>query len=116
MEINHEHVTAFLTGALSLWGILKASSKHTKTTKDDELVEAGERLKAWTETKARVIWPMVELAGKTNSLPSGVSKAIWALELLRKAYQDAHGAELPKMCEQVASDVWKEISLSEKEK
>lgn len=116
MEINQEHVTAFVTGALSLWVVLKGVSKRTSTTKDDELVEAGEKIKAWTENKARVIWPLVELAGKTNSLPQGVSKAIWALELLRKAYRDAHNSDLPKTCEQVANDVWQGISKFDKEK
>ena len=114
MEINQEHVTAFITGALSLWAVLKASSKHTATTKDDELVEAGERLKEWTKQKATVIWPLVELAGKTNSLPQGVSKAIWALELLKKAYQDAHGSTLPSKCEETARNIWATLSSEQK--
>ena len=114
MEINQEHVVSFMTGALSLWAVLKASSKHTSTTKDDELVEAGERLKEWTRQKAVVIWPLVELAAKSNSLPSNVAKGIWALEQLKKAYTDAHGSQLPAQCEKIAQEIWAQISQEEK--
>jgi len=116
MEINQEHAISFLTGALSLWAVLKASSKHTATTKDDELVEAGERMKEWTRQKATVIWPLVEFAAASNKLPAGVAKAIWALEQLRTAYKAAHGSELPKKCEQVAQEIWAQLSVAEKEK
>ena len=115
MELNHEHAVSFLTGALTLWGVLRAVAKGTATTKDDELVAAGERMKAWTADKARVIWPLVELAAKSNSLPGSVSKAILALEYLRKAYKEAHGSELPKQCEKVANEIWRQISQTAKQ-
>jgi hypothetical protein len=115
MEINQEHVVSFMTGALSLYGVLKAIASATKTTKDDELVEAAQKLKAWTESKARVIWPMVEFAATAGKLPAGVSKAIWALEQLKKAYTQAHGSDLPKVCEDTARRVWAELSVAEKE-
>lgn len=114
MEINHEHVVSFFTGALALWGVLKASAPHTKTTKDDELIAAGERLKAWTDSKARAIWPLVELAAASSKLPAGVAKAIYALEMLKRAFREAHGSDLPKVCEETAREIWAQISIDQK--
>lgn len=115
MDINHEHAVSFLTGALSLYAVLKAIASKTQTTKDDELVEAAKKLKDWTESKARIIWPMVEFAAAAGKLPAGVSKAIWALEQLKKAYNQAHGSDLPKLCEETAQRIWAELSIKQKE-
>lgn len=115
MEINQEHVVSFVTGALSFWAVLKAIAGKTKTTKDDELVQAGQDVHAWAEKRAAVIWPLVELAAQTGKVPQGVAKAIYALELLKKAWGEANKSEMPRKCEEAAQQVWAVLSVTEKE-
>lgn len=114
MVITHEHVVSFLTGSACLFALLKVIAPMTQTTKDDALVEGVSRAKSWIEQKAPVVWGLVEVAAKTGSLPAGVGKAIYFVEILRKAYAEAHQKDLPRDIEAVAMKIANEMSRSEK--
>lgn len=110
MQIDYQHVVSFLTGALALYGALRVVAPITQTTKDDELVRAAENTKRWIEGKAPIIWSLVEVASKVGKLPDSVSKTIYFLELLKKAYADAHQTSLPKDAEALAHKIAQQIS------
>jgi hypothetical protein len=114
MTLTTDHLVSFFTGGLALYGLLRVVAPLTKTTRDDEALAALDRGKTWVANKAPGLWVAIEMAGRLNALPAGVSKAIWYLEQIRKAYYDAHKSEIPKDLEAYAQKLAAEMSRGAK--
>jgi hypothetical protein len=114
MELTVEHVGSFLTGALALAAVLRVVAPLTSTKRDDEAVAKLDQAQKWIEDRSRVVWPLIEVAGRLGNIPCA-SKAIVFLEKIKNEYQKAHDSPLPRELEAAALKIAAQLSRAEKE-
>jgi len=107
------NITAFFVALAYLYSFLVWIAPKTATKIDDEAVAAVERAKSWGYSMSPFFWSIVEGMEKSGKIQK-LNKPVEFLLQLRKAYQDAHGTDLPKPAEIVAQQIAAGLSAQAK--
>lgn len=97
----------------SLFAILRTIAPKTKTTVDDDIVAFIDKARPWVRDFSGPIWALVEQlhkAGKVDKL----NKYGEYMSILRDAFKDAFGKELPEALETDAKLMAQGLSAADK--
>lgn len=107
------NVAIVISLVMSLYAILKAVAPKTKNTIDDSVVAFVEKGRPWVRDFSGPIWALVEQlhkAGKIDKL-NKYGEYMW---ILRDAFKDAFGKELPEALEVNAKLMAQGLSAADK--
>lgn len=97
----------------SLFAVLKSIAPKTKTTVDDDVVAFVEKTRPWVRDYAYPVWALVEQAQKSGKIQV-LNKYGEYISILREAFKDAFGQEMPEALEVDAKLMAQGLSAAEK--
>lgn len=111
--ITLENVTAFFVGVGYFIAFLKWIAPKTSSKIDDDIVSGIESSKKFAFEMSPYFWAIIEQMEKSGKIQK-LNKPVEFLLLLRKAYKDSFGKELPEQAESIAHNVAAGISAQVK--
>ena len=105
-------VCSFFAAAFAGLVLLAPRTKFTEV--DDKIVDAVKNGRKFVEPVAETAWHYIEEADKNGLLPTGVSKAVAFVELVREEYRKKHKTEMPKQVEEFANSIASGMSVADK--
>ncbi|GEM_PF-1698178 len=97
----------------SLYAVLKTIAPKTKTTIDDDIVAFVERARPWVRDFAFPVWSLVEQLQKQGKILKNGKYGEY-ITLLRDAFKQAYGRDMPKALEVDAQLMAQGLSAADK--
>lgn len=111
--ITPANVAIVISLLASLYAVLKTIAPKTKTTVDDDIVAFVDKARPWVRDFSGPIWALVEQLQKAGKIDK-LNKYGEYMSILREAFKDAFGKELPEALETDAKLMAQGLSAADK--
>jgi hypothetical protein len=107
------NVAILISVLMSLYAILKTIAPKTKTTVDDDIVAFVEKARPWVRDFAFPVWSLVEQLQKQGKILKNGKYGEY-ITILRDAFRQSFGKEMPKALETDAQLLAQGLSAADK--